>query len=480
MMVVRHVNLWENQYKYVKSKPKEFIILKGKNNTGKSEAMLHRMLNIKNNFSFEEGDRILFITKNKKSLQKMKERYFISEKSNEYLYMSLLSSKYEPEFYDLEKLVNEYGSQEKLVSSRDKVRYIKEIIKKNHLSNKKKFSSTQIFKIIEEIRYIKNSNICSVLDFPKIIEDPLHIKRKPSEIQDMMLILKEYNKILRKNKCIDDEDAIIEASKALNKLNKRYVHIFVDNAENLSGIELFMLLSIHKRKTYGTFNLCIDTNGAENTYSSLVRKGRVYSNKLFGKRKKVFNFKDEFSKLKEKEIINSYNNEEEKYKFIDLKHRTNFDFVVEYKDDTEKVKDDTNKYSEKELERIPVYSNIAAGEPILINEEIQDTFVLPSFWVKSSNNKFILKVKGNSMINAGINSGDLVLIEQNPSPFSGDIVAVNIDGSATLKRLKIKEDKILLLPENENYKPIELNRDNEFYILGKAIGIISRENNHNN
>ena len=148
--------------------------------------------------------------------------------------------------------------------------------------------------------------------------------------------------------------------------------------------------------------------------------------------------------------------------------------IVEYREDSERIKDDYNKYKSDELEKIPVYENIAAGEPILINEEQQDTFVLPKFWVRSSNDKFILQVKGNSMINAGINDGDLVVIEQNPAPFNGDIVAVNIEGSATLKRLQVGNDKIYLMPENDLYKPIIIDANDEFYILGKAIGIIAK------
>ena len=78
------------------------------------------------------------------------------------------------------------------------------------------------------------------------------------------------------------------------------------------------------------------------------------------------------------------------------------------------------------------------------------------------------------MINANINNGDLVIIEQNPTPSNGDIVAVNIDGNATLKRLKIEKERVLLMPENDKYEPISIYRDDEFFVLGKAIGIITK------
>ena len=139
-----------------------------------------------------------------------------------------------------------------------------------------------------------------------------------------------------------------------------------------------------------------------------------------------------------------------------------------------KGKNEAYAYSDDELEQIPVFNNIAAGEPILISPEQQDTFTLPKYWVKGGNKKFILKVKGNSMIKANINDGDLVVIEQTQAPMNGDIVAVNIEGSATLKTLSLTKTTITLLPENDDYEPIVVTPDEEFYILGKAIGVIRK------
>ena len=468
------MKLWINQNKYVISKPKEFVILKGKIGTGKSEAMLHRMLNIKNNFSFEDGDRILFITKDEKSLKNIRKRYKIAAENNEYKYMSLLSSKFEPEFYSFKEFTEKYNKDINIISNKTKIKFLKEILQKNKFNNKRKFCCDNIFKIIEEIRFIKNSSINKNEDFSKILEDPLRIKKNPKDQEDMFLIIKEYNKLLKNHNLLDEEDNINNLSKILNKLNKKYVHIFIDNGENLTTLEMEFLLSMHLRKTYGTFNISVNLDGNENVYSTLVRKGRVNAKKVFGKNKKIFNFKEKEEGIQPKSNSQELVQNENKFKFIDLKHNKDFDFIVEYREDSERIKDDYNKYKSDELEKIPVYENIAAGEPILINEEQQDTFVLPKFWVRSSNDKFILQVKGNSMINAGINDGDLVVIEQNPAPFNGDIVAVNIEGSATLKRLQVKNDKIYLMPENDLYKPIIIDANDEFYILGKAIGIITK------
>jgi SOS regulatory protein LexA len=129
------------------------------------------------------------------------------------------------------------------------------------------------------------------------------------------------------------------------------------------------------------------------------------------------------------------------------------------------------EYLNEELLELPVYSDIAAGEPILINSEVEGTFYIPKYWLKGVKNSFILKVKGDSMIGANINHGDYVIIRHEHAANNNDIVAVDIGGNATLKRLSIKKDKILLMPANEKYQPIVIDSE-DTYIIGTAVGII--------
>ncbi|MDP4179347.1 MAG: S24 family peptidase, partial [Bacillota bacterium] len=86
---------------------------------------------------------------------------------------------------------------------------------------------------------------------------------------------------------------------------------------------------------------------------------------------------------------------------------------------------------------------------------------------------FILKVKGDSMINADIDDGDYVLIKKQPFAENNDIIAADLDGSATLKRLKYTKDSAFLMPENEKYSPIPIN-DDGVRIIGTAVGIIKK------
>lgn len=124
-----------------------------------------------------------------------------------------------------------------------------------------------------------------------------------------------------------------------------------------------------------------------------------------------------------------------------------------------------------EVRAIPIYNEIAAGMPIMINDSLQGKYYLPKEWVGSSNDLFILKIKGNSMIKRNIDDGDYVVINKQSSAEIGDIVAVEIEGDSTLKTYKTMGSKILLMPENDEYEPMMLEKD-QFSIIGVAIGII--------
>jgi repressor LexA len=114
---------------------------------------------------------------------------------------------------------------------------------------------------------------------------------------------------------------------------------------------------------------------------------------------------------------------------------------------------------------VPVLGSIAAGSPILAVENIEDTFPLPADFV-GDDEMFMLRVRGDSMVNAGILDGDLVAVRQQPSADNGDIVAAMIEEEATVKRFFREADHIRLQAENPAYPPI-LARD--VRVLGKVV-----------
>lgn len=124
--------------------------------------------------------------------------------------------------------------------------------------------------------------------------------------------------------------------------------------------------------------------------------------------------------------------------------------------------------AKKEMLHVPIIGKVTAGLPILATENIEDTFPLPLDYVKHDRELFILRVTGESMIEAGILDGDLAIIEQNPTAKNGDIIVALIDNEATIKTFYKEKDHIRLQPENKTMDPIIVN---DCSVLGKLVGI---------
>ena len=133
--------------------------------------------------------------------------------------------------------------------------------------------------------------------------------------------------------------------------------------------------------------------------------------------------------------------------------------------------DSTTHISKKELINIPIVGKVTAGQPILAVENVEDVFPLPIEYLRNVNNSnvFMLTVKGDSMIEAGIFDGDYVIVKQQPNAENGDIVVALIEDEATIKTFYKEKDHIRLQPQNSNMDPIIV-RDAS--ILGKVIGVI--------
>ena len=121
-----------------------------------------------------------------------------------------------------------------------------------------------------------------------------------------------------------------------------------------------------------------------------------------------------------------------------------------------------------EIIAIPVVGAVAAGVPILAEENITDTVPYPAAFVKGTS--FMLKVNGDSMVEAGIFNGDLVVVRQQETAQNGDIVVAIINDEATVKRFYRETDHIRLQPENARYEPIICTDD--VRIAGKVVGLM--------
>ncbi len=119
---------------------------------------------------------------------------------------------------------------------------------------------------------------------------------------------------------------------------------------------------------------------------------------------------------------------------------------------------------------VPLVGNVAAGTPILAEENIEETLTLPTEIVGDSPT-FMLSVRGESMIGAGINDGDYVVVKEQPVADNGDIVVALIDDGATVKRFYREDDAIRLQPENPSMDPIIVD---DCSICGKVVAVFRR------
>jgi repressor LexA len=132
---------------------------------------------------------------------------------------------------------------------------------------------------------------------------------------------------------------------------------------------------------------------------------------------------------------------------------------------------DTSENDSNDITLIPIVGNVAAGTPILAQENIEEYFPVTSDFIKDANEVFMLKVKGDSMINAGILDRDYIIVKRQVIARNGEIIVALIEDEATVKRF-LKTDKLIkLIPENDFMKPIIVN---DVTIVGKVIGVIRK------
>ena len=126
--------------------------------------------------------------------------------------------------------------------------------------------------------------------------------------------------------------------------------------------------------------------------------------------------------------------------------------------------------NDSEYVRVPMIGHIAAGQPLLAVEQIESYFPVPANRLPNEQT-FLLKVKGESMIDAGILDGDYVLVREQHTAEDGDLAVALLDDSATVKTFYREKDHIRLQPQNASMSPIIVSSDQELQILGIVIGV---------
>lgn len=132
------------------------------------------------------------------------------------------------------------------------------------------------------------------------------------------------------------------------------------------------------------------------------------------------------------------------------------------------IVDDEFNLSRRDMVSLPLVGQVAAGLPILAQQNIEDFFPVPAEYVPK-NECFMLKVKGESMINAGIMNGDTIMVERCDEARDGQIIVALIDDSATVKTFYREKDMIRLQPENDTMSPIYVK---DCQIIGRVFGVM--------
>ena len=125
---------------------------------------------------------------------------------------------------------------------------------------------------------------------------------------------------------------------------------------------------------------------------------------------------------------------------------------------------------------IPIVGRVAAGTPILAVQNLEGTVTIDRDFLACRSDVFALRVKGDSMINAGIFDGDLVFARQQKTAERGEIIVAQIDNEATVKYYHPLADHVELRPANPRYRPIIVKNDKDFTIAGKLIGVMRKVN----
>ncbi|WP_055667274.1 S24 family peptidase [Desnuesiella massiliensis] len=482
------------QRKIINSKPCKYSLLKGSLNTGKTTTSLHRALYLKNNYCLYEEDRILIVTASENKTDVInKYDTVLTESKSEYL--SLFSSEdKDVHIFSIDELVDLYCKKYMLAQElnfklltlkEEKLRLVEEaIIELNSLYNVPKLLNTKYAEFfLEEISWIKAMNLTELAEYQcaertgrKVNkgQGPQRIVKNSNYREIIFELMLLYNIKLGEKGFIDHEDKCLFAlEQSLRFYGKGYTHIVIDSIQKLNKCQFDFLISLGIKRDYSTFTFIYDNftyNKESNSY--FVKNGKL-NLKGFPERPKINILKYNFGEVTPmQQDLKAFSMES--YIFQDLRFNKRFNFIRDNnKADEIIVKEDgiNEVYSQDELDILPMYTDIAAGEPLLINPELQDSFYLPKYWIKNMRNCFMLKVKGDSMIGANIQDGDYVIIRKQSSAQNNDIVAVDLDGSATLKRLSLRKGLVRLMPENTKYSPIVI-EDNNASIIGIALAVV--------
>ena len=475
----------KNQKRFLNSKKTGINIIKGEVDTGKTTVALYKAVDFENNYCIYNDDKVLFISSTAEKAKRANEIYLSAKIEMQDEFYSLFSTANKERFevkginQFIELYSKAYMRENKLFLVYAKKSIKLRVLEKLYNQHKKENSLSRFLEnvsldyLLQEIEWIKSAAFS--------LNEYLEISRRGrgknirtnSETRKKIYDLYEtYSVELNKIGYMDKYDEVLFAIKHSKKIAQKYSHIILDDCESLTRAEFKFIQSIKNNK-YG--NLIFIINKLSSTKENKwLDKGRNISTIAGDIKGRTFTFKNKF-KNKDK-VQSSIKN----YEYIDMRHNKVFNFSIDTLNTLDEIilnRDDKEELLIKnELLKVPVYSKIAAGSPIEINELIEDNMNIPKEFLGTEKEVFMLQVKGDSMIDKNIEDGDFVLIKRQNSAYHNEIVAASINGSATLKTLNLNAEKPLLMPANAKYEPIKL-EGKDVNILGVILGTLKNKDN---
>lgn len=472
------------QDKLLKSKKTGVQVLKGSLGSGKTTVSIYKAVDLEKNYCIYDKDRVLLVSNSNDEISKVKKIYDdanLEMKDNFYSLFSLKNKK-QVEFNTITELIDSYvksymreNKLRLIYLNLDKKIELLESIYKDFSSNNKftKFMrNIDLSYLLEEIEWIKASYFTR--------EEYLSVGRtgrgrairKLSKTRSLIYEIKDsYSYEIHRQGYMDSYDDVIFAINYSKKIIDKYTHIILDDCEKLTRAELIFIKNIKSEK-YGSFILIINNQYSERK-NSWIAKGRTINAVVGDTRGRNFVLRNKFNNT-EKNILSFI----DKYEYVDIGKGRVLNFEIDNGSNLNEIiiKDGDESIVDNNLINIPVYSDIAAGEPILMNEIEEGKFNIPRSFIGKNKDLFMLHVKGDSMIEKNINDGDFVIIKAQNSAYHNEIVAIDIEGSATLKTLNLNSSEPLLMPANSKYEPIKL-KGKESNVLGKVLGILKNKTN---
>lgn len=130
---------------------------------------------------------------------------------------------------------------------------------------------------------------------------------------------------------------------------------------------------------------------------------------------------------------------------------------------------------EAETQRVPLYlSRVSAGFPSPADDYVESALDLNEYLISNPAATFMVRVSGDSMTGAGIQDGDVLVVDRSQDARPGKIVVAVLDGELTVKRLRKRNGKYVLVPENPAYSPIEVEMEQELFVWGVVTGVVRR------